>query len=74
MRLVLAALWFAPLMWSAKPVWIDTDPSAIPGGHEVDDAFALLQAFGPRSFRFEVSVSSLAMRIFPRQAASADKS
>ena len=46
MRLALAALWFAPLMWSAKPVWIDTDPSAIPGGHEVDDAFALLQAFG----------------------------
>jgi inosine-uridine nucleoside N-ribohydrolase len=46
MRLVLAALWCAPLMWSATSVWIDTDPSAIPGGHEVDDAFALLQAFG----------------------------
>ena len=46
MRLVLAALWFGQLMWSAKPVWIDTDPSALPGGHEVDDAFALLQAFG----------------------------
>ena len=46
MRLVLAVLWFAQPMWSAKPVWIDTDPSAIPGGHEVDDAFALLQAFG----------------------------
>ncbi len=46
MRLVLAALWFSHLLWSATPVWIDTDPSAIPGGHEVDDAFALLQAFG----------------------------
>lgn len=46
MRLALAALWFAPLLWCATPVWIDTDPSAIPGGHEVDDAFALLQAFG----------------------------
>lgn len=28
------------------PVWIDTDPSAAPGGHEVDDAVALVQAFG----------------------------
>lgn len=28
------------------PVWIDSDPSAAPGGHEVDDAVALLQAFG----------------------------
>lgn len=28
------------------PVWIDSDPSAAPGGHEVDDAIALLQAFG----------------------------
>lgn len=26
-------------------VWIDTDPSVRPGGHEVDDGFALLQAF-----------------------------
>ena len=32
---------------SAKPkiVWIDTDPSLQLGGHEVDDGFALLQAF-----------------------------
>ena len=28
-----------------KIVWIDTDPSLQPGGHEVDDGFALLQAF-----------------------------
>lgn len=28
-----------------KPVWIDTDPSVAPGGHEVDDGIALLQAF-----------------------------
>lgn len=27
------------------PVWIDTDPSVAPGGHEVDDGFALVQAF-----------------------------
>ena len=31
---------------ASRPVWIDTDPSAAPGGHEVDDALALLQAFG----------------------------
>lgn len=28
-----------------KTVWIDSDPSLQPGGHEVDDGFALLQAF-----------------------------
>ena len=28
-----------------RPVWIDTDPSIRPGGHEVDDGFALIQAF-----------------------------
>ena len=28
-----------------KRVWIDTDPSVAPGGHEVDDGIALLQAF-----------------------------
>jgi inosine-uridine nucleoside N-ribohydrolase len=28
-----------------KTVWIDTDPSVQMGGHEVDDGFALLQAF-----------------------------
>jgi pyrimidine-specific ribonucleoside hydrolase len=27
------------------PVWIDTDPSMAPGGHEIDDGYALLQAF-----------------------------
>jgi inosine-uridine nucleoside N-ribohydrolase len=31
---------------ATRPVWIDTDPSVAPGGHEVDDALALLQAFG----------------------------
>lgn len=30
---------------SPVPVWIDADPSVAPGGHEVDDGFALLQAF-----------------------------
>ncbi len=28
-----------------KAVWIDTDPSVQRGGHEVDDGFALVQAF-----------------------------
>jgi inosine-uridine nucleoside N-ribohydrolase len=28
-----------------KSVWIDTDPSVAPGGKEVDDGFALIQAF-----------------------------
>lgn len=35
----------APLKGAAIPVWIDTDPSVERGGHEVDDGFALLQAF-----------------------------
>lgn len=30
------------------PVWIDTDPSVARGGHEVDDGFALIQAFHSR--------------------------
>ncbi|WP_447984673.1 nucleoside hydrolase [Nitrospira sp. Nam74] len=30
---------------SKTSVWIDTDPSVMPGGHEVDDGFALIQAF-----------------------------
>ena len=30
---------------AATPVWIDTDPSVEAGGHEVDDGFALVQAF-----------------------------
>jgi len=32
------------------PVWIDTDPSVERGGHEVDDGFALLQAFHSPEF------------------------
>ena len=48
MRLIVLTLSCATILWGAasKRVWIDTDPSAAPGGHEVDDAFALLQAFG----------------------------
>ena len=34
-----------PAFPEALPVWIDTDPSIRPGGHEVDDGFALIQAF-----------------------------
>ena len=41
---LLWAFWLAPLP-AATPVWIDTDPSVARGGHEVDDGFALLQAF-----------------------------
>lgn len=41
--------WFLStlLCASAAPraVWIDTDPSVAPGGHEIDDGIALLQAF-----------------------------
>ena len=48
MRRLIAALLLsaAACAGATRPVWIDTDPSAIPGGHEVDDALALLQAFG----------------------------
>ncbi len=31
-----------------RPVWIDTDPSVVGGGKEVDDGFALIQAFNSR--------------------------
>ena len=37
-----------PAPSEALPVWIDTDPSIRPGGHEVDDGFALIQAFHSR--------------------------
>lgn len=33
------------------PVWIDTDPSVAPGGKEVDDGIALLQAFASREIQ-----------------------
>ncbi len=35
----------AGLAQPPTPVWIDTDPSVALGGHEVDDGFALIQAF-----------------------------
>ncbi|MBN8734473.1 MAG: nucleoside hydrolase [Acidobacteria bacterium] len=52
MRGVVLAVWMVGVagaqtrvpVWRA-PVWIDTDPSVAPGGHEVDDGVALLQAF-----------------------------
>ena len=34
-----------PAVVDPIPVWIDTDPSNRPGGYEVDDGFALIQAF-----------------------------
>lgn len=44
--LFLLFLAFARLEAQTKiPVWIDTDPSVERGGHEVDDGFALVQAF-----------------------------
>ncbi|NOT64316.1 MAG: hypothetical protein HOP19_29210 [Acidobacteria bacterium] len=38
----------ASLLAQPKPVWIDTDPSVVGGGKEVDDGFALIQAFHSR--------------------------
>lgn len=45
--LVVAVLVLASgsLAYAKTPVWIDTDPSVARGGHEVDDGFALIQAF-----------------------------
>ena len=37
--------------WGQVPVWIDTDPSMAPGGHEVDDGIALVQAFASREIQ-----------------------
>jgi len=38
---------------SPTAVWIDTDPSVEPGGHEVDDGFALVQAFHSPELRIK---------------------
>lgn len=40
------------------PVWIDTDPTVLPGGHEVDDGFAIALAFRSPELRV-VGVSSI---------------
>ncbi|MBY0519689.1 MAG: nucleoside hydrolase [Sphingomonas sp.] len=40
------------------PVWIDTDPTVLPGGHEVDDGLAIAQAFRSPELRV-VGVSSI---------------
>ncbi len=45
MKVAFLLLMGAPTVFAANPVWIDTDPSVARGGHEVDDGFALLQAF-----------------------------
>lgn len=48
LRVVFATLLLRPVGLAAQtriPVWIDTDPSVARGGHEVDDGFALIQAF-----------------------------
>jgi inosine-uridine nucleoside N-ribohydrolase len=47
MRLIPALfLFWALAAPRSHAVWIDTDPSVAPGGHEIDDGIALLQAFG----------------------------
>lgn len=45
MKSILFVLLSAAIANAAIPVWIDTDPSVARGGHEVDDGFALIQAF-----------------------------
>jgi len=45
MKAAFLVLMGATAVFSAIPVWIDTDPSVARGGHEVDDGFALVQAF-----------------------------
>jgi len=45
MRALLLILMAGGLACASVPVWIDTDPSVAQGGHEVDDGFALIQAF-----------------------------
>jgi pyrimidine-specific ribonucleoside hydrolase len=42
---LLAGLVSLAIAHAQIPVWIDTDPSVAPGGHEIDDGFALIQAF-----------------------------
>ncbi len=43
--ILLALMLVGSTLAQTKKVWIDTDPSLQLGGHEVDDGFALLQAF-----------------------------
>ncbi|MBX9731941.1 MAG: nucleoside hydrolase [Sphingomonas sp.] len=45
-------------MIARVPVWIDTDPTVLPGGHEVDDGFAIALAFRSPELRV-VGVSSI---------------
>lgn len=45
MKALLLMLMAGGLACASVPVWIDTDPSVARGGHEVDDGFALIQAF-----------------------------
>jgi inosine-uridine nucleoside N-ribohydrolase len=42
-----------PPAHTPRQVWIDTDPSIEPGGHEVDDGFALVQAFHSPELRIK---------------------
>jgi pyrimidine-specific ribonucleoside hydrolase len=53
MRRVALLLFCAALAGAAGPVpvWIDTDPSVAPGGKEIDDGVALLQAFASPELR-----------------------
>ena len=59
MRLQIAVAALAMVyVHAATPVWIDTDPSVAPGGHEVDDGLALLQAFHSPELRI-VGISAV---------------
>jgi pyrimidine-specific ribonucleoside hydrolase len=51
MRALFLMLMAGGLACASVPVWIDTDPSVAPGGHEVDDGFALIQAFHSRALK-----------------------
>ncbi len=51
MRLILILLCAGLTISGQVPVWIDTDPSMAPGGQEVDDGIALVQAFASREIQ-----------------------
>ena len=69
MKLLLLS--FMPAVIVAASVWIDTDPSMQRGAHEVDDGFALLQAFHSPELRIRGVSIVLAMRRLQRHYQSA---
>ncbi len=65
--LAILLLCAAAAVRAAEPVWIDTDPSVARGGHEVDDGFALVQAF--RSPEIEIRGISIVFGNAPLEKA-----